>query len=121
MPIEGRPPWVPSREDIERVAREIAEKFSPEKIILFGSYAYGDPTDDSDVDMLVVMQTDEHPAKAAARILCEVPRPFPMDLFVRTPDELRQRIEWEDWFLREIVENGEVMYESTHTPVAGDR
>ena len=118
MPVEGRPPWVPSREDIERVAQQIAEKFDPERIILFGSYAYGNPTDDSDVDMLVVMETEERPIEAAVRIRLGTDAHFPMDLLVRTPEVLRQRIEWEDWFLREIVEKGEVLYEKAHARVA---
>ena len=114
MPEEGRPPWVPSREDIERVAREIAEKFDPERIILFGSYAYGTPSDDSDVDLLVVMDTEEDPVEVAVRVRLALDVHFPMDLLVRTPETLRQRIEWEDWFLREIVEKGEVLYEKAH-------
>ncbi|MBM3502140.1 MAG: nucleotidyltransferase domain-containing protein, partial [Armatimonadetes bacterium] len=83
MPIEGRPPWVPSREDIERVVREIAEKFDPEKIILFGSYASGNPTDDSDVDLLVVMETEDDPLRAAVRIRMAVDASFPMDLLAQ--------------------------------------
>ncbi|MBM3474693.1 MAG: nucleotidyltransferase domain-containing protein [Armatimonadetes bacterium] len=118
MPVEGRPPWVPSREDIERVAREIAEKFGPERIILFGSYAYGNPTDDSDVDMLVVMETQERPIEAAVRIRLGIEAHFPMDLLVRTPQELAYRIPLNDWFLKEITEKGEVLYERTHAGVA---
>ena len=120
MPVEGRPPWVPSREDIERVAQQIAEKFDPERIILFGSYAYGNPTDDSDVDMLVVMATEEQRAMVAARILCEVHKHFPMDLLVRTPQELQHRISLNDWFLKDITEKGEVLYERTHLGVGGE-
>jgi predicted nucleotidyltransferase len=121
VPVEGRPPWVPSREDIERVAREIAEKFDPERIILFGSYAYGTPTDDSDVDMLVVMETAEHPTDAAVRIRRAVHAGFLWDLLVRTPQVVLQRIAWEDWFLRDIVEKGEILYEKAHAGMAGDR
>ena len=117
MPVEGRPPWVPSREDIERVAREIAEKFDPERIILFGSYAYGNPTDDSDVDLLVVMETDQNPRALATRMRCEIERHFPMDLLVRTPEELEYRISLNDWFLKDITEKGEVLYERTHAEV----
>jgi predicted nucleotidyltransferase len=118
MPIEGRPPWVPSREDIERVAREIAEKFDPERIILFGSYAYGDPTDDSDVDMLVVMETDERPTKAAVRLRTAIRPSFAWDLLVRHPAEIERRLRLGDWFLKRITEEGEVLYERTHTGVA---
>ena len=118
MPVEGRPPWVPSREDIERVAREIATKFDPERIILFGSYAYGNPTDDSDVDMLVVMETEERPTDAAVQIRLAVRPLFAWDVIVRTPQELARRIPLNDWFLKEITEKGEVLYERTHPRVA---
>jgi predicted nucleotidyltransferase len=118
MPVEGRPPWVPSREDIERVAREIAAKFDPERIILFGSYAYGNPTDDSDVDMLVVMETEERPTDAAVQIRLAVRPLFAWDVIVRTPQELARRIPLNDWFLKEITEKGEVLYERTHPRVA---
>jgi len=73
---------------IRRYARQIAERFQPDKIILFGSHAYGTPHDDSDVDLLVVMPAYDELSKAA-RIRWEVPAPFPMDLIVRTPDKLR--------------------------------
>ena len=117
MPVEGRPPWVPSREDIERVAREIAEKFDPEKIILFGSYAYGTPSDDSDVDLLVVMETEDDPITASVRIRMAVDAHFPMDLLVRSPEELQYRIPLNDWFLKELTEKGEVLYERTDARV----
>jgi predicted nucleotidyltransferase len=117
MPVEGRPPWVPSREDIERVAREIAEKFDPERIILFGSYAYGNPTDDSDVDMLVVMETEERPVEAGVRIRMAVMPSFAWDVLVRRPDEIERRIALNDWFLKEITEKGEVLYERPHARV----
>ena len=117
MNQESRKPWVPTREDIEAVARDIAEKFGPERIILFGSYAYGTPTDDSDVDFLVVMDTDERPHRVAGRILAEVRQHFPMDVIVRTPQELEYRIGLNDWFLKEITEKGQVLYECDHAGV----
>src|SRR5919204_6468805 len=77
---------------IRRFVRQVAERFQPEKIILFGSYAYGVPHADSDVDILVVMPA-RHPHTQAARIRWSVPAPFPMDLIVRTPESLRWRLE----------------------------
>src|SRR5271166_4156298 len=75
---------------IRRYARAIAEEFHPEKIILFGSYAYGTPHNDSDVDLLVIMPA-RNQLDQAYRIRRAVPAPFPMDLIVRTPAKLRQR------------------------------
>ena len=94
---------------IQRLAREIADKFQPEKIILFGSYAYGKPHQDSDVDLLVVMSAWNETSKAC-RIRLAVHHPFPLDLIVRTPENLQWRLAEEDWFLREVVEKGKVLY-----------
>jgi predicted nucleotidyltransferase len=69
---------------IRRFARAVADRFQPDRIVLFGSYAYGTPNDDSDVDILVVMRT-RNQIDQAVKIGWEVPAPFPMDLIVRTP------------------------------------
>ncbi len=73
---------------IRRYARAIAEEFHPDKIILFGSYAYGTPNEDSDVDLLVVMPTRDERAQVV-RIRYRLTAPFPLDLIVRTPKEMR--------------------------------
>jgi predicted nucleotidyltransferase len=90
---------------IRDFARRVAERFDPEKIILFGSYAYGTPHEDSDVDILVVMKARSQ-LSAAVRIDLACESHFPMDLIVRTPENLRWRLEEGDWFLREIVSRG---------------
>jgi predicted nucleotidyltransferase len=92
---------------IRRFARQIAKRFRPDRIILFGSYASGVPTPDSDVDLLVVMQT-RNQVEQAVRI---DDRSFPLDLIVRTPKALETRLRWGDSFLREIVARGKVLYE----------
>src|SRR5262245_25542514 len=94
---------------IRRFARQVAERFQPEKIILFGSYAYGTPHADSDVDILVVMPA-RHQHTQAARIRWEVPASFPMDLIVRTPENLRWRLQEGESFHTEIVTKGKVLY-----------
>src|SRR5882757_11030548 len=76
---------------IRRFARQVAERFQPDKIILFGSHAYGTPNADSDVDILVIMPARNQGSKAG-RIRWEVPAPFPMDLIVRTPENMRWRL-----------------------------
>ena len=91
-------------------ARAIAEKFRPDKIILFGSFAYGTPREGSDVDLLVIMPAWSQGAKAG-RIRMALCAPFAMDLIVRTPDTMKWRLEERDSFLREIVSKGKVLYE----------
>ncbi|MBU0509720.1 nucleotidyltransferase domain-containing protein [bacterium] len=106
-----------SREDIRKLCDRIVERFHPHKVILFGSYAYGHPSPDSDVDLLVVMPHEGHASLTAAEIRGVVHGGFPLDLIVRSPAVIRQRLEWEDFFLREILEKGEVLYEAPHDGV----
>ena len=100
---------VPMRE-IRRFARAVAERFDPEKIILFGSHAYGTPHADSDVDILVIMPARNKHSQAY-KIRMAVSAPFPMDLLVRTPEEMRWRLAEGDLFHTEIVSKGKVLYE----------
>lgn len=102
---------IPSMIDIARFGALIAERFQPEKIILFGSHANGVPTGDSDVDMLVIMAHDGDAREKAFEIRSAFPRPFPLDLIVRSEEELRARIAKNDYFLKEITEHGKVLYE----------
>ena len=95
---------------IRRYARAIAQQFQPDKIILFGSYAYGTPHEDSDVDLLVIKPTwSQH--SQAVQIRWALAPPFPMDLIVRTPKNMKWRLEEGDLFLTEIVSKGKVLYE----------
>jgi predicted nucleotidyltransferase len=97
---------------IRRFARQVAERFQPEKIILFGSYAYGTPHADSDVDILVVMPARSQHTQAV-RIRWAILAPFPMDLIVRTPKNLQWRLEEGESFHTEIVTKGKVLYEKS--------
>ena len=95
---------------IRRYARAIAEEFHPDKIILFGSYAYGTPNEDSDVDLLVVMPARDLHAQAV-RIRWRLAAPFPMDLLVRTPQQIKSRLEDGELFTTTIVTQVKVLYE----------
>lgn len=97
---------------IRRFARQVAEHFKPDKIILFGSHAYGKPHADSDVDILVIMPA-RNQIDQALRIDRVLDPPFPLDLIVRTPRNMKWRLEEGDSFLREIVTRGKVLYEKT--------
>lgn len=100
--------------DIERYADAIAGRFTPRRVILFGSYAYGTPTPDSDVDLLVVMPYRGPSQDVVTRIRQAVPAHFPLDLIVRSPAEIRRRIAGNDFFLAEIMNKGLVLYDTNH-------
>ena len=97
---------------LENVTDRIVEAFNPYQIIVFGSQVYGQPTPDSDVDLLIIMDSDERPAARVRRVSKLLrPRPFPMDILVRTPQEIQYRLEIDDYFIREALERGKVLYE----------
>src|SRR6266852_5621537 len=92
---------------IRRFARQVAERFQPDKIILFGSYAYGSPHADSDVDILVIMPA-RNQIDQAVKISLAMDPPFPLDIIVRTPHSMQWRLSEGDSFLREITTKGRV-------------
>src|SRR5438552_3896274 len=104
------------RAQIRKFSDAVARQFRPEKIVLFGSYAYGRPTEDSDVDLLVIMpRTRLRGQRMSLRIRHAIPRYFPLDLLVRTPADVNKRLRWGDSFLQTIMEKGEVLYEAGHS------
>ena len=102
---------------IHQVSNEIARRFQPERIILFGSYAYGTPTEDSDVDLLVIMPYQGRPIAKAIEVRQAVRAGFPMDLLVYTPEYIQKRIAMEDFFIIEITQKGEVLYAADYAGV----
>lgn len=103
----------PSRKQIEEFAQHITREFHPQRIILFGSHARGDTTADSDVDLLVIMPRNGKTAhQQAAEIYYKCRSPFPTDILVRTAEEFEQRQHVNDWFMRDIAQEGITLYEA---------
>lgn len=100
------------RQQINAFVDAVVRRFKPEKVILFGSYAYGSPTDDSDVDLMVIMPHRGSGAGKAAQIRLACPSNFAMDLIVRTPAEVRKRIKLGDQFVQEVTTRGIVLHEA---------
>lgn len=100
---------------IRNLCKRIAETYRPEKIILFGSHAHGKPTPESDVDLLIVMNFEGHPFDQTVKIRSELGLVTPMDLLVRTPKDVIERLEDGDMFMSNIFWRGKVMYEARHT------
>ncbi|HEX9388085.1 MAG TPA: nucleotidyltransferase domain-containing protein [Anaerolineales bacterium] len=105
---------------IQSIARHIVQRFNPEQIILFGSHAYGKPTAESDVDLLVVMDTPEDEMEAMVEIAKSLPiLTFSVDVIVRSRRTLERRKKLGDWFLREVTQKGKVLYERTDQRMGG--
>ncbi len=103
---------------IREFARRVAEKFQPDRIILFGSQASGQPHADSDVDILVIMPA-RNQLDQAAKIHVELQPPFPLQLLVRTPRNMAWRLAEGDSFLKEVVSKGIVLYEKADQGMGG--
>ncbi len=96
---------------IEDAVRQIIQKFQPQRIMLFGSYAYGRPRPESDVDLLVVMDTPLKETEQAVRICQAIEYHFGLDLIVRTPATIDRRLALGDPFLDEVISKGKVLHE----------
>ena len=102
-----------SERDIERIVRRIAEGYRPIKVILFGSHAYGEPTEDSDIDLLIVKETPDRFIDrwvAVRELIADPKRRIPVEPIVVTPEELDRRLTEGDQFFQEIVARGKVVY-----------
>lgn len=100
-----------TRPAIESIIQKIVENIKPEKIILFGSYVSGEVTSDSDIDLLIILNTHLCAAerqRLVSRLL--YPRVAPMDIVVKTPAEIQSAQQKVDPFIHEILRNGIVLY-----------
>jgi len=97
---------------LNNITEKIVKNFNPEKIILFGSYAWGKPSTDSDLDLLIIMKSKLPPVKRIAEVSKILrPRIIPIDILVKTPKEIEKRLEIGDFFIKEILTKGKIIYE----------
>lgn len=99
---------------ISKLVDRLRESYQPEKIILFGSYAYGVPTNESDIDLLIVKETKDRPVDrriTVRRLVSDIRRKIPFSPLVVTPEELAGRIKMGDDFFVDITSKGKVLYE----------
>lgn len=103
-----------SHQEIQLFCQQIVEQFQPEQIILFGSHAYGQPNQDSDVDLLVILPFEGLPVYKAIEIRKKLKPTFSLDLITRTSKQIQQRLEMGDFFIKDILEKGHILYEINH-------
>jgi len=103
-----------TQSQITELCKIIVQFFQPHSIILFGSYGYGKPMENSDVDLLIILPYAEQNAFKSWEILNKANPKFPVDIMVRTPQQIQQRIELNDFFIKEIIEKGKVLYDSNN-------
>lgn len=116
----GKFPWLSGRTGriekslIRAFCEAVRREFHPQKIILFGSYACGNPTEDSDVDLLIVMPFKGSDVKQVVTICSRVRPCFPLDLLVIRPEQLKKKLSVGDRFVRDVLAGGKVLYEAKH-------
>jgi len=101
------------KEIILQIVEKIVKEYQPEKVILFGSYAYGAPDRDSDIDLLIIKDTKDRPIDrrvAVARIVSDPKRIMPIEPIVLTPKEVGERLKIGDQFIKQILQKGTVLY-----------
>jgi len=101
-----------TQKQIKDFGQRLAREFKPRKVVLFGSYAYGKPRPDSDVDLLVVMPLDGNPVDKSVEMRLRLQPRFPLDLLVRTPAKIKERLAMGDDFIKDIFDKGKVLYEA---------
>jgi len=100
-----------SADEIFDYVDRIVARVKPQRVVLFGSYASGNPNEDSDVDLLITKSRwSTSPLTAAGRICVALGVPFPMDLIVRSEANVRRRLRIGDAFIQEIIERGITLY-----------
>ena len=98
-------------DEIKKQTQLIVEKFNPVKIVLFGTYAYGKPTPDSDVDLLIIVNANKSTWELSAEISLLLDHAFPLDIIVKTMQEIKDRLSVGDFFIEDIINKGKVLYE----------
>lgn len=109
-PVEARKS-VNLRRQIKAYCEAVAREFRPSKIILFGSHACGKPTPDSDVDLMVILPFRGNEIRKSGEIRARLDAPFPLDLLVRKPRFIEERLRERDMFIELVMERGIVLYE----------
>ena len=108
------------KEEVKTILSEVVEKlkkeYKPQRIILFGSYAYGNPTEDSDIDLLILKNTNKRRVDRFVQVKRIIYNPkckIPISPLIYSPEELEERLRIGDGFIEEIILKGTILYEKT--------
>jgi len=99
--------------EIQKVVRKIVDKYQPEKVYLFGSFAWGKPTKDSDVDLFIVKETNERKFDRQLKVRRIIAGDLPTDIIVYNKDEMKERLDLGDFFVSNILTKGKLIYDSS--------
>jgi predicted nucleotidyltransferase len=101
-----------NQKEIKKITKQIVKKYKPEKIYLFGSFAWGKPTRDSDLDLFIIKNTQEKKLERIYKVYKFLwDKKVPLDVLVYTPKEITKRLALGDFFIEDIIKNGKLLYE----------
>ena len=98
------------QKEIKKITKQIVKKYKPEKIILFGSFAFGRPKENSDIDLVVIKKTRKRFMKRLFEICRCIKSWMGTDILVYTPKEWKEALTEENYFIKEIAQKGKVVY-----------
>lgn len=101
------------KKEIKKITKDIIRKYKPEKIILFGSFAWGKPTRDSDVDLLIIKKTRKKWLERQIEVGKIIDGEIATDTLIHTPSEIKRRLELGDFFYQNILKKGKLLYEKS--------
>jgi len=100
-----------NQKEIKKIVGQIVKSYKPEKIILFGSFAWGKPTKDSDVDLFIIKNTKKPKGERLAKVeKILLDRTLPLDILIYTSQEVKRRLSLGDFFIEDVIKKGEVVY-----------
>ena len=100
-----------NQKEIQNIVNQIVKNYKPEKIILFGSFAYGKPKPSSDVDFLIIKNTKKKKVERIKDVLMQIKSNLPVEPLIYNPKEVQNRLSLGDFFFQDIVNKGKVVYE----------
>lgn len=100
-----------NQKEIKKITDQIIKKCRPEKIILFGSFAYGKPKPSSDIDLLIIKKSRKRKVERIKEILMKVESEIPLEPLVYTPKEIQKRLDMRDFFFQNVFRKGKLLYE----------
>ena len=100
-----------AKKEIQKITEQIVKKYKPEKIILFGSFAYGKSKPSSDIDLLIIKKTNQKKVDRIKKVLMMTESNLPLEPLVYNPEEIKERLSLGDFFFQDIIQKGKVVYE----------
>ncbi|UXE62684.1 MAG: nucleotidyltransferase domain-containing protein [Woronichinia naegeliana WA131] len=101
-----------TNELLDQITHKLVATLNPEQIILFGSHAYGEPNEDSDIDLLVIVSQSNEPRYRRSRLAYKALRGIcvPTDVIIMTREEVKRKVNVRSSLISRVIHDGRVLY-----------